>query len=137
MRLTDPWFDAHFFGYVAGDVGRRTSRHAHEDGRPLTFDEAQGVAFWCPCGVNARDDRGELLYPLDLSLNKGRPHLAEVPFTGRGLPDDFGPRSRNNPNEHPRWSVSGSSLEDLSCSPSISVGDPECWHGYITNGEVT
>jgi hypothetical protein len=127
VRLTDPWFDATFFGFVAkNEQGQYTSRHVHEDRRPVTFAEAQGVQFWCPCGF------GKPAFPID----GGRPHLVMVPFNGRGLPDDFGPHSRTNANDHPRWNVSGSSLDDLTTTPSVAVGDPECWHGFIANGEI-
>lgn len=33
-----------------------------------------------------------------------------------------------------QWEVAGTTLESLSLSPSISL---DCWHGYVTRGEVT
>jgi len=33
-----------------------------------------------------------------------------------------------------RWAVSGTCLDDLTLSPSISI--PDDWHGWITNGQV-
>jgi hypothetical protein len=36
-----------------------------------------------------------------------------------------------------RWMVTGNDLSDLSLSPSIDVGDPACWHGFITGGVVS
>lgn len=138
MKLTDPWFEAKFIAEVTKQAnGLYAFRHLKSDGTPYALAEAIGVEFWCPCGITARDERGELRYPLDLSLNKGRPHGCVVVFAGRGAPDDFGPHSRGNPSEHPRWTVAGSGLDDLTTTPSISMGDPECWHGYITTGEIT
>lgn len=134
--LTDPWFEAEFYG-EADDKGFRI---AHEDGSPMTFAEAQGLFLWCPCGYGELDKEGKERYPLDLSLNCGRPHGILIPFanppSGVQLPPEHGPKSRDG-STHPRWTVSGSGLHDLTITPSIAVGsDPECWHGWITNGEV-
>lgn len=126
-KLTDPWFEAHFF-YDANSDG--SYRMHHPDGTPTLFREAQGIELWCPCGY------GKPEFPLD----GGRPHLAMVPFSNPPssvqCPPSFGPYSRKDRNVHPRWTMSGDNLETLTCQPSIAVGDPECWHGYITNGEV-
>jgi hypothetical protein len=135
MRLTDAWFEAGFYG----EVDEKSWRENHADGSPMTFGEAQGLFLWCPCGYGLLDKEGKERYPLDLSLNRGRPHGLLVPFinppSGVRLPLDHGPVGKDG--THPRWSVSGSSLEDLTISPSIAVGDPECWHGFIRNGEIT
>ena len=136
-RLTDPWFEAEFYGEVNADTWRQN----HEDGSPMTFKESQGLFLWCPCGYGALDKDGKERYPLDLSLNLGRPHGVIVPFanppSGVSLPADHGPVSRDG-KSHPRWTVSGTGLHDLTITPSIAVGkDPECWHGFVRNGEVT
>lgn len=124
--LTHPWFDAHFFAGVKKDTdGRYSYRYLREDGSPYSYVEAQGVMLWCPCGYGKPEYQ-----------NEARPHMILVPFRDRGLPEDFGPESSNSPGTHPRWGVSGSSLSDLSTTPSIAVGKPECWHSYITNGMV-
>jgi hypothetical protein len=126
-RLTDPWFEAEFLGCITPDG--RSHRHAHEDGTPLAFGEAQALFLWCPCGF------GKPEYPLD----GGRPHGVIVPFAngpGGPVPADFGPLSKDK-KTRPRWTVSGDSLGNLTCTPSVAVGDPECWHGFITNGEMT
>lgn len=133
-RLTDPWFEATFYSHVVD--GSFWLRHEGELPVVFTYAEAQGLFLWCPCGYGALDKDGALKYPLDLSLNHGRPHGLLVPFADRGLPESHGPV--NNAGGHPRWAVSGSSLEDLTTSPSIAVGDaPNCWHGFITNGLIT
>jgi hypothetical protein len=134
--LTDPWFEAHFYGYVE----EGSWRIAHDGGAPLRFEEAQGLFLWCPCGYGQREKDGSLKYPLDLSLNHGRPHGLIVPFSnppsGIPLPAGHGPIGRDG-KTRPRWTVSGSGLNDLTITPSIAVGkDPECWHGFITAGKV-
>lgn len=137
-RLTDPWFEAHFYGEVKHDGEWRI---AHDDDSPMRFAESQGVFFWCPCGYGLLDKYGHEVYPLDLNLNRGRPHGVLIPFanppSGIALPPDHGPVSPDG-TSHPRWTVAGSTLEDLTITPSIAVGhNPECWHGFITNGEVS
>lgn len=136
-RLTDPWFEATFYGDAQG----KSLRLRHEDGSPMTWGEAQGLFLWCPCGYGLLDKEGKERYPLDLSLNLGRPHGLLVPFlnppSGVPLPVDHGPVSRDKQN-HPRWTVAGTGLHDLTLIPSIAVGEvPECWHGFITNGVIT
>ncbi len=118
--LTDPWFEARFYGQVSPE----SSRIAHPNGEPLTFAESQGLFLFCPCGYGKPDSHAHGLY---------------VPFknppSGIPLPLDHGPVDKDG--NHPRWTVSGSGLADLTLKPSIAVGKPECWHGHITNGEVT
>lgn len=117
--LLDPWFEARFFT----DVKEGDFRHDHP-----TLEGAQGLMIWCPCGY------GKAEYPLD----GGRPHAILVPFRNpRGAPlppEDFGPVAPDG--RHPRWEVSGSSLVDLTIAPSIDVGTPSCWHGFIQQGQV-
>lgn len=119
--LTDPWFEARFYGEASA------SCHRYLD----SIEGAQGLLLWCPCGY------GKAEFPID----GGRPHAIMVPFANPRnappLPADHGPCSRVDRNVHPRWTMSGTSLADLTCTPSVAVGDPECWHGYITNGQVT
>lgn len=126
-RLDDPWFEAAFYGYVT-QTGHRT---AHEGDVPLAFNEAQGLFLWCPCGY------GKDSYPLD----GGRPHGLLVPFSnppsGVPVPAEHGPVSSGG-GARPRWTVTGSGLRDLTLTPSVAVGGSgaECWHGFITNGDV-
>jgi hypothetical protein len=130
-RLTDPWFEAEFYGNADSESYRLQG---------ATIEGAQGLFLWCPCGYGKVDVKGKERYPLDLSLNKGRPHGVLVPFANPRnaptLPPEHGPHSRGDKSVHPRWHMEGSSLEDLTLTPSIAVGDPECWHGFITSGEV-
>lgn len=119
--LVDPWFEAHFMV----DVQERSYRYATS---PI-LEGAQGLWLWCPCGY------GKPEYPLD----GARPHAIHVPFRNPVgapvVPPTFGPV--NKAGERPRWEVAGTSLSDLTISPSIAVGEPECWHGWIRAGQVT
>jgi hypothetical protein len=118
-RLDDPWFEAQFI--------KNTTRAG------LTFtdqlDGADGVWFWCPCGY------GKPEYPLD----GGRPHAVMVSFSNpRGCgqaPDDAGSQSRNGGPS--RWMMSGTGVADLTLSPSVDVGTPSCWHGFVQDGVVS
>lgn len=80
-----------------------------------TIQGAQALWMYCPCGEG---------------------HHILVPFADRQLPPEFGPMARDG-KSHPRWQVSGDSLENLTLTPSVDVGTTSCWHGYITNGEVS
>ncbi len=87
---------------------RYTGRGCHQD--VSTFAEANGVLFDCPkcAGTNG--------------------HSVLVWFKGAPLDAVPGPA---------RWSASGSSLEDLTLSPSVDLtsgGTRDCWHGFVTNG---
>jgi hypothetical protein len=88
---------------------------------------AQGLWLWCPCGY------GKPEYPLD----GPRPHAIIVPFknpqNAPPVPANHGPTSRDG-SHHPRWTMSGTGLGDLTLSPSIDVGTPSCWHGHVVNG---
>lgn len=118
-RLLDPWFGAHFIGEIDPDL----SYHWID-----SIDRAQGIFLWCPCGY------GKAEFPLD----GGRPHGILLPFSNPKNapvpPDDF---NRQKDGRTPRWHIFGTCLDNLSLSPSIAIGKPECWHGYITNGEIT
>lgn len=57
-------------------------------------------------------------------------HYILVHFRGR-VPDDAKPKAR--------WDVTGTTIDDLTLSPSIDLtGATDCgWHGFVQNGEVT
>lgn len=115
-RLSDPWFEAQFYGEV--------SALGHKD--LPSIEGAQGVFFWCPCGY------GKPEFPLE----GGRPHGVMVPFANPrnapALPADHGPDNCDPLAPRPRWIMTGSSVEDLTISPSVAVGKPECWDGEVT-----
>lgn len=82
-----------------------------------TLAEAQGVVFDCP---------------------KCRNHSIMIAFQGRGVLDHQATRASNG--RPTRWNVvGGSGLQDLSLSPSIDCtpSNPNCWHGFVTNGVAT
>lgn len=113
MRLTE--LEPKFIRYE----GRNIKHHL-----PSTTG-AQGVMFLCPaCFVKNKGAVGT--------------HLIEVSFADRGVTDDQG--SVNREGKPSRWSVSGTSYDNLTLTPSILI-DPagECcpgWHGFVTSGEV-
>lgn len=121
MRLTEEWFEACFYKEVPLENGTAGLK------RGVPFAEAQGLLMYCPCAYASVEPRA---------------HHIMVPFgnppSGIPLSSDHGPSARGNPNHHPRWTMAGTALEDLSVAPSIDVGgDVSCWHGFITNGHIT
>jgi hypothetical protein len=132
MKLTDPWFEAEFYGNVlpgirpGGEGGEFTMQGPQIEG-------AQGLFLWCPCGFGD---------PRYRTPDGGKPHGLIVPFANPRnappVPPDHGPKSATTPDgPRPRWQMSGAGLADLTLSPSVAVGhDPQCWHGWIQNGEV-
>lgn len=113
-RLTDPWFEAEFYGNAANDSHERQGDK---------IDGAQGLVLWCPCAYG----------------NDQRAHGLLIPFANPRnappCPPGHGPVARDG--THPRWQMTGTGLGDLTLSPSVDVGDDHCWHGFIRNGEVT
>jgi len=81
-----------------------------------TLAEAHGV--WTPCPKCAAT---------------GNPHGVLSFFTGVVLhaESDLG---KNNAGQDVRWTPSGTSLEDLTLSPSIQIQGGCNWHGWIENG---
>jgi len=120
-NLTDPWFEAEFYGNVTPSGWRRQGPQ---------IEGAQGLFLWCPCGY------GKAEYP----EAGGRPHGLIVPFANPrnapALPPNHGPVSSVDGEPHPRWEMHGTGLHDLTIHPSIAVGKPECWHSFIQNGVV-
>lgn len=111
MRLTDldPMWVADY----------EPAQRSHRRGDDLTLATAQGIVFDCPvCSFRNADGRGS--------------HSILAWFRGRGVPDDAVPGPG-------RWTPSGTGFEDLSLTPSINCNTAsrtDCWHGFITNGEV-
>jgi len=111
MKITD--LDAQFL--VPTEKGHRFV---------ATIEEASGVIFQCPkCGKDA--ERGE---------EDGRryvvgAHYVVCWFAGK-VPKDITPGPG-------RWTVSGSSLENLTLSPSVFLNGEGCgWHGWVQNGDA-
>lgn len=73
-----------------------------------SFEKADAVFFYCPCAYGKSEGAHGLYIPFEKDGKQG-------------------------------WKASGTSLDDLTLSPSIAVGghqSPECWHGYVKNGEL-
>lgn len=115
--LTDPWFEAEFYGQV-------TSKGLRRQGARI--EGAQGLFLWCPCRFGASAGAHGLIVPFANPRNAPQ------------VPPDHGPHRPGNPQgPRPRWRMSGTSLRDLTLAPSIAVSQPECWHGFIRNGAVS
>lgn len=111
MRLED--LDAEFFRW---DVKGVTHVEIPTVG---TLAEAQGVMFDCP-------------------VCESSGHSIMVGFRDRGVPPDQG--TRDAAGNQTLWTVAGGTgLHDLTLTPSIDCtpSNPACWHGFITNGEIT
>ena len=121
MKLTDEWFDAKFYGRISDDGSFSYLE---------SIEGAQGLFLWCPCGFNN---------PRYREPNGGRPHGVLVPFANPRnappVPPNHGPMNKEA-THRPRWTMSGTGLNNLTVVPSIAVDSPNCWHGFITNGEV-
>ncbi len=86
-----------------------------------TFAEAHGVKFLCPKSFAA--DGGP----------RGS-HSVYIWFEGSPVPPEIG---RNKEGQTVRWRASGTSLDDLTLTPSIQEEDDACqWHGFVTNGNA-
>lgn len=115
-RLSGPQFDASFIRAIE-EQGQTAACWQHQGNQ---IAGAQAVYLLCPCGQG---------------------HSLVVPFSNpqgaQPASDNFGMRLRGNPlAPPPRWAMGGASLADLTLTPSVSVGDPECWHGWIQGGDV-
>lgn len=120
--LTDPYFDAWFYGNVtpADSAGHGESFHRQEG-----IDGAQGLVLYCPCGYGKGDTTAHgLIIPF------------ANPRNAPSVPDNHGPLSRDG-SKRPRWTMQGTSLADLTLTPSVDVGKVSCWHGFITNGQIS
>lgn len=118
--LTDPWFEAKF---VTDFKENGSHRSHHDDDSPLSFSESQGVQFYCPCRFGQTEGAHCVLV------------LFANPPCDVASPANSGPASRDG-KSHPRWTVSGSGLHDLTLAPSVDVGDPSWWHGFVQAGIV-
>jgi hypothetical protein len=85
------------------------------------LQEAHGVRFICPKSFATHG-------------GKVGAHSVQVYFAGSPVPSDMG---TNKDGQTVRWNASGTSLDDLSLSPSIQEQDSICgWHGFVGNSGV-
>lgn len=94
------------------------------------------------CGPPEALRQGHLELPVDAPLSAAhgiwldcpgcQAHSLLVWFRDRPVPAHYEPK--------PRWDVSGSSLADLTVTPSINLDVPGAvgckWHGFITAGDA-
>lgn len=85
------------------------------------LDNAQGMVFLCP---SCFEKNGGAVGT----------HAVEVTFASRGAENHQGSHGRDGTPS--RWSVSGSSFDDLTLTPSVDLTPGCAWHGFITNGEI-
>lgn len=121
MRLRD--LDAQFLGRVDAE---RQSCHRQED----RIDGAQGIVFQCPKCAQGKERApyGGFVGVHSIRVFFSNPQNAPV------APQEY--------DDNPRWEMSGTSLDDLTLSPSIDLDVPEnkggCgWHGYVRNGDAS
>lgn len=76
-----------------------------------TVADAQGIMFVCPAC---------------------KTHHIQVAFRNRGVLDHQGSHGKDG--KPTRWAVSGTGFADLTLQPSVDCG---CWHGFVTNGEIS
>lgn len=89
--------------------------------RVSSLHEAHGVRFICPKSFAMHG-------------SKVGAHLVQVYFAGSPVPIDMGV---NKDGQAVRWNATGTSLDDLSLSPSIQEQDSICgWHGFVGTGGV-
>lgn len=80
-----------------------------QNGQPVPRRERVAVSFDCPCGCE---------------------HQVTVCFSN--------PVDGQGPVHDTAWERAGDTFETLTLTPSIQRGYPaRCWHGFVTNGEVT
>lgn len=90
--------------------------------RVETVAEADSIMFLCP---------------LCFEKNGGEvgTHSVLVSFAGREIPEGAG--SVGFDGKPTRWQVSGNTLDDLVCMPSILLKQPGCeWHGFIGSSGI-
>lgn len=101
--------------------------------RKEVFNGAEVTRTYLPEANDLADAQG-----IEIDCPKCGNHRVHVTFAGRGAADHHG--SRGSDGRPTRWNiVGGSGFDDLSLSPSIDCtpSNPNCWHGFITNGEAT
>lgn len=83
--------------------------------------EAHGIRFICPKSFAVHG-------------GKVGAHSVQIYFAGSPVPANIGV---NQKGDAVRWTASGTSLDDLSLSPSIQEQDSICgWHGFVGSSGV-
>lgn len=124
MKLRD--LDAQFLG----NVNAAEKSAMMQD----SIDGAQAVLFQCPkCAIGKETGEKD-----GRRFVRGAHHVKVCFANPRGAP--VAPVEYD---DNPRWTMEGTSLDDLTLSPSINLDVPEngvdsCkWHGWVKNGDAT
>ena len=90
--------------------------------RVSALSEAHGIRFICPKSFATHG-------------GKVGAHSVQVYFSRSPVPANIGV---NQKGDAVRWNASGTSLDDLSLSPSIQEQDSICgWHGFVGSSGVS
>ncbi|SRR6266851_2826294 len=110
MRLTV--LQAEFLGDARPDGHRRLD----------SIDGAQGIFFLCPKCWAANGDSAIVTHGIIVWFAN--------PRNAPPVPKDCVPKPA-------RWTMAGTSLQDLTLTPSILLTGEGCgWHGFVTNGDA-
>ena len=88
------------------------------DQEGVPFAEAQGIRFLCPKCFEANGHKPEGV------------HSVLCWFADKDVPDGKSPGPA-------RWQATGTSVEDLTLTPSVLLTSGCRWHGFVTAGLVT
>lgn len=101
-----------------------------------TFYRYAGERSFKPVTAMAEADSVMFLCPACFEQNGGPvgTHRIRIDFVGRGTPDEH--CIHGSDNQPVRWNAAGSSLDDLSLTPSIQILGGCNWHGFVTNGDA-
>lgn len=110
MKLTEGWM----FQFVKYESAGALSKVD-------TLSGADGVMFTCPkCASKT----------FDVPENQRSGHVVICWFVGK-VPAEASPGPG-------RWTASGTSIEDLTLSPSVFLNGEGCgWHGWVRNGDAS
>jgi hypothetical protein len=95
-----------------------------------------GEKTFSPVNTLAEADSVMFLCPACFAKNSGPigTHGIRVDFEGRSVPDEY--CIRNSEGNPVRWNATGTSIGDLSLTPSILLLHDCAWHGFVTNGDA-
>jgi len=121
-------------------------REGHSCKGQYVHRDSNGHAFmWGPTPVRyafhdvetpAEADHLMFLCPACFARNNGPvgTHSVMVTFAGRNVPDEAGTRGADG--KPTRWSMSGTSLDDLVLTPSILLYEGCAWHGFVGSSGI-
>jgi len=95
-----------------------------------------GNNLFVPVKARAKADSVMFLCPLCFEKNKGKrgTHSVRVDFVGGRVPDDV--CIKNEEGKPVRWTAVGTTIDDLTLTPSIQILHGCKWHGFVTKGDA-